>query len=161
MKDERLYSIGELAGSAGVSRRTVRFYVQRGLLPAPLGLGRGQHYGGEHLRALLEIKQLQLRGVSLDEIREHRQGQGRGEGEEPGDSASERCLTCEPRTPRPEPGTGVRGWPEDRAGVYVRHHLLPGYELHVTTPGRPLDAAELAALGATLQRLLDDDEEEP
>ena len=32
MKDATTYSIGELAESAGVSRRTVRFYVQQGLL---------------------------------------------------------------------------------------------------------------------------------
>ena len=37
------YNIDELADLGGVSRRTVRYYVQEGLLPAPLGVGRGRH----------------------------------------------------------------------------------------------------------------------
>jgi len=32
------FSVGELAELGGVSRRTVRYYVQEGLIPAPLGL---------------------------------------------------------------------------------------------------------------------------
>jgi DNA-binding transcriptional MerR regulator len=41
--DAVLYAIGDLAELAGVSRRTIRYYVQEGLVPAPLGLGRGSH----------------------------------------------------------------------------------------------------------------------
>src|SRR4029450_12323962 len=44
-----LYAIGELADLGGISRRTIRYYVQEGLLPPPLGLGRGNHYGREQL----------------------------------------------------------------------------------------------------------------
>ena len=62
------YSIGSLAAAAGVSRRTVRFYVQRALLPPPEGLGRGAHYTGDHLACLLQIKGWQEQGVPLDEI---------------------------------------------------------------------------------------------
>ena len=61
----RLYGIDELADRAGVSRRTVRFYVQRGLLDAPRGLGRGKHYGDAHLQSLLRIRALQEAGVPL------------------------------------------------------------------------------------------------
>ena len=50
------YAIGDLAQLADVSRRTVRYYVQEGLLPAPLGVGRGNHYGPEHLERILEVK---------------------------------------------------------------------------------------------------------
>jgi len=45
MADER-YSVGELADLGGVSRRTVRYYVQEGLLPTPLGVGRGDAHRG-------------------------------------------------------------------------------------------------------------------
>jgi hypothetical protein len=41
---DRPQSIGELADATGVSRRTVRFYVQRGLIDPPVGLGRASHY---------------------------------------------------------------------------------------------------------------------
>lgn len=63
------YGIGDLAALGGVSRRTVRYYVQEGLLPTPTGVGRGDHYGPEHLNALLRVKALQEAGRTLDEIR--------------------------------------------------------------------------------------------
>ena len=50
------YAIGELATLGGVSRRTVRYYVQEGLISAPLGLGRGNHYTPDHLEQLLRVK---------------------------------------------------------------------------------------------------------
>jgi DNA-binding transcriptional MerR regulator len=62
-------SIGDLADAAGVSRRTVRFYVQQRLLPVPLGRGRGRHYDQSHLQRLRRINELQSAGHSLDAIR--------------------------------------------------------------------------------------------
>lgn len=62
------FGIAELAERGGVSRRTVRYYVQRGLLPPPTGVGRGKHYTEEHLGALLRVKDLQAEGVPLAEI---------------------------------------------------------------------------------------------
>jgi DNA-binding transcriptional MerR regulator len=70
--EPRRYSIDELADLGGVSRRTVRFYVQEGLLPAPLGVGRGSHYDRTHLERLLEVKAEQEAGRSLDDIRTRR-----------------------------------------------------------------------------------------
>jgi len=67
--EETRYSIEELAQLGGVSRRTVRFYVQEALIPAPLGLGRGRHYGPDHLARLLQVKALQEQGHTLEEIR--------------------------------------------------------------------------------------------
>ena len=69
MADASRYAIGDLADLGGVSRRTVRYYVQEGLLPAPHGVGRGNHYGAEHLDRLLKVKSLQEAGRTLDEIR--------------------------------------------------------------------------------------------
>ena len=69
MPEEPRYAIGDLADLGGVSRRTVRYYVQEGLLPAPFGIGRGNHYGPEHLDQLLRVKALQEAGHTLDEIR--------------------------------------------------------------------------------------------
>ena len=68
METDRKYSIGELSDLAGVTRRTIRYYVQRGLVPPPLGAGRGHYYTGEHLQLLLSIKLLQDRSLSLEEI---------------------------------------------------------------------------------------------
>lgn len=62
------YGIAELAALGGVSRRTVRYYVQRGLLPAPSGTGRGKHYGEEHLERLIQVRRWQEEGKSLGDI---------------------------------------------------------------------------------------------
>ena len=67
--DESRYAIQDLADLADVSRRTVRYYVQEGLIPAPLGVGRGRHYAQAHLNRLLQVKELQAAGRTLDEIR--------------------------------------------------------------------------------------------
>jgi DNA-binding transcriptional MerR regulator len=67
-RNERCYGIKELAELGGVTRRTVRYYVQRGLLPTPLGTGRGPHYTPGHLERLIQIRQLQETGVPLAEI---------------------------------------------------------------------------------------------
>ena len=64
------YAIGDLARLAGVSRRTVRYYVQEGLIPPPLGVGRGNHYGPEHLDRILHVKAMQEAGRTLGEIRD-------------------------------------------------------------------------------------------
>jgi len=66
---EPLYAIQDLADLADVSRRTVRYYVQEGLIPPPLGVGRGRHYGQAHVDRLLQVKELQAAGRTLDEIR--------------------------------------------------------------------------------------------
>src|SRR3569832_365027 len=68
------YGVAELAELGGVTRRTVRYYVLRGLLPPPTGTGRGNHYSQEHLDALLKIVELQRAGVALAEIPRHLAG---------------------------------------------------------------------------------------
>ena len=53
------YSIAEFAERGGVTRRTVRYYVQRGLLDPPEGAGRGARYTDAHLRRLERVRTLQ------------------------------------------------------------------------------------------------------
>jgi MerR family mercuric resistance operon transcriptional regulator len=59
----------ELARSAGCHRETVRFYEQRGLLPAPPRSAAGHRlYGREHARRLRFILQARALGFGLDQI---------------------------------------------------------------------------------------------
>ena len=60
--------IGELAKLTGTTPRTIRYYVQRGLLPAPEFRGKDTTYGDEHLRRLRAIKRMQEARVPLEEI---------------------------------------------------------------------------------------------
>lgn len=70
-------SIGELAQRSGLTRRTIRYYVEIGLLPPPSGAGKAAVYGEEHLDRLEFIKKLQSMRLSLEEIREQLAGRRR------------------------------------------------------------------------------------
>ena len=61
-------SLQQLSERADVPGRTVRFYIQKGLLPGPEGEKRGAYYTGAHLAELLRIRQWQDAGLSLDAI---------------------------------------------------------------------------------------------
>ena len=117
------YPIGELATLGGVSRRTVRYYVQEGLIPQPLGLGRGNHYTADHLEQLLRVKAMQESGRTLDEIRgalgqaPSRRGAGK--------PAREEVL---PRS------------------LWRRIALTPGVEVHVASTARLPSPARLREL---------------
>ena len=69
MKQQRLYSIGELAQAAGVTPRTVRYYTAEGLLPPPDTRGKYAGYGEDHLRRLQLIGRLKAAYLPLQEIR--------------------------------------------------------------------------------------------
>lgn len=70
MSDDRAtLSIEELARTADVPVRTIRYYVAEGLVPGPGARGKGATYGPEHLARLLLIRRLTERHVPLAEIR--------------------------------------------------------------------------------------------
>jgi DNA-binding transcriptional MerR regulator len=73
------YAIGELADQAGVTPRTVRFYVAEGLLPPPEGAGRAALYTADHLRRLELIKLLKKEFLPLAQIRDLLAGLSRAE----------------------------------------------------------------------------------
>ena len=70
MNTEPHYSIEELAALAELPRRTVRYYVQQGLLDRPIGEKRAAYYTARHLEQLLTIRKWQHAGLSLERIRE-------------------------------------------------------------------------------------------
>ena len=130
MADDTRYAIQDLADLADVSRRTVRYYVQEGLLPAPLGVGRGRHYSQAHLQRLLQVKELQAAGRSLDEIRATVNG-----------GTATRAVRHHVVTPE--------------RSVWRRLELVPGIELHVAhhvtlpAPGRLRELADWCRLHFT------------
>ncbi|MBM3478115.1 MAG: MerR family transcriptional regulator [Alphaproteobacteria bacterium] len=70
MIDEPSFGIDEIAGLAELPRRTVRYYIQAGLVDPPEGAGRGARYGRRHVEQLLQIRKWQLAGLSLERIAE-------------------------------------------------------------------------------------------
>jgi len=132
------YGIDDLAELGGVTRRTVRYYVQEDLLPSPLGVGRGQHYGPEHLQQLLRVKSLQEAGRSLDQIRA--------------------ILHGNPvRMARPVSGSTQAAF--DRS-VWRRIALAPGVELHVSSTVRLPPASKLEELARWCRIYLSSTEKE-
>lgn len=64
------YSLNELCVLADFTPRTVRYYVQSGLVDRPAGETRAARYGAHHLEQLLLIKKWTTAGVSLERVRE-------------------------------------------------------------------------------------------
>ena len=74
MPTDQEYSISELATLAGITPRTVRYYVSVGLLPSPGQAGPASRYGDAHLRRLRLIRRLQADHLPLAEIRSRLDG---------------------------------------------------------------------------------------
>ena len=70
MTDPKTFALDELCTLSDTSRRTVRYYIQLGLVDRPIGETRAAHYVGRHLEQLLKIRQFTDAGVSLERIRE-------------------------------------------------------------------------------------------
>lgn len=64
------YPLADLCVLADLPPRTVRYYVQIGLVDRPQGETRAARYGATHLEQLLLIKKWTAAGVSLERIRE-------------------------------------------------------------------------------------------
>src|SRR5688572_6152833 len=145
MSDDRDHGIGiaELAQRAGVTPRTIRYYVAEGLLPPPGGRGQRRAYGPEHLERLDAIRQLKAAYLPLHEIRRRlaapsspprpsssplpRTGEGVGMG------ASSAVAAVASRPPigfGGAPGVGRIEIFDPPETVWRRHTLAPGVELH-------------------------------
>lgn len=72
--DAPRYALDELATLAGVTPRTVRYYIAEGLIDRPEGEKRGSHYLRRHLEQLLLIRRWTDAGLSLDRVRELQAG---------------------------------------------------------------------------------------
>lgn len=117
---EQRYSLDELATLAGVTGRTVRFYIQEGLVSRPAGARRGAYYEAHHLEQLLRIRRWTDAGISLDRVRALLAGA-------PEDPA--------PRSPAP-----------GSVAVWSHVTLADGLEIHIE-PGRAgLDPDQVRAL---------------
>lgn len=66
----KTFSLDELCTLTDFPKRTVRYYIQLGLVDRPIGETRSAHYLDVHLDQLLRIKKLTDAGVSLERVRE-------------------------------------------------------------------------------------------
>jgi len=128
--------------STSVSRRTVRYYVQEGLIPAPFGIGRGNHYGPAHLQQLLRVKALQEGGRTLEEIK-HAPPPG-GRARSGGTPAADDAL---PRTI----------WRRIALSAGVELHVAAG--VHLPSPGKLHELASWCRLNLPAAPASQEDED--
>lgn len=106
----RRFSLDQLATLTEIPRRTVRYYIQLGLVDRPIGETRAAHYTDRHVEQLLTIRKWTEAGLSLERVRQLLEG-------------------ADPGVPPPPP--------RKRGSVEVMSHLVvdDGVEL-VVEPGR-------------------------
>ncbi len=63
--ERKTYTIEELGELTGYTRRTIRYYVQEGLIDPPAGRGRGGFYYDSHVRQLSRIRSFQEKGIGI------------------------------------------------------------------------------------------------
>jgi len=136
--ESQTFSLDELCTLTDFSKRTVRYYMQLGLVDRPIGETRSAHYLDVHLEQLLRIKKLTDAGVSLERIREVLAG------EEPPVPARQR-----------KPGS-----------IEVKSHLFiaPGVELQISPEEADLSPEQvrelIKAIMVTAQQVLQSKETE-
>jgi DNA-binding transcriptional MerR regulator len=70
VSDPRKFTIDEIATLTELPPRNVRYYIQKGLVDRPEGVGKGAYYTERHLEQLLLVRKWQLAGLSLERIGE-------------------------------------------------------------------------------------------
>lgn len=157
-------SIQELADAAGVSVRTIRYYIAEGLLPPAGTRGKSAAYGHDHLLRLRLIRRLVEQHRPLAEIRAKLAGLTSMEIQSLVDTEDRRqeqiapfnrslsprdyiaaLLDQERERPSPSQRWSVRGPLAEgtptvdrvqRSGTWERWELAPGVELHVRSDAK-------------------------
>jgi DNA-binding transcriptional MerR regulator len=142
--DADTYKLDELAEKAGASARTVRYYVQRGLLPAPIFRGKDTAYTREHLVRLKAIRKLQERFMPLDAIAAELAGKSLEELEKIGGRT---VAFLGPPVPAPHP---YRAPSTIDVTQWSKWRLAPGLELALEDGA----ADEVRELAEEIQRLV-------
>ena len=115
MKSEaKKFTIDEICALVEMNKRTVRYYIQKGLVDRPEGVGKGAFYCHTHLEQLLAIRKWKAAGLSLYRIQDILTGEKEGD-------AGGQLLP--PPLPRKQ-GT-VEVWSHMHVGDGIELHIEP------------------------------------
>lgn len=106
------YKVSELADKAGVTKRTIHYYISKGLLLPPEGSGVNSLYNDEHLERILLIKKLQAEYMPLNKIREYIL-------ENPTEKVQKNAKELKTKIARDEPQE-----------IYIRENVCDIFEIH-------------------------------
>jgi len=123
--DEPSFSLDELTSAAGVTVRTVRYYIAEGLLPPPVGGGPRSRYTRDHLDRLRLIGRLKDAFMPLKEIRRRLQSMS---DEEILDAAGETAADMAPPAPLASPPSEGATDAAAYIGRVLRESAPPHYD---------------------------------
>lgn len=128
--EDRIFSLEELCTLLDMNRRTIRFYIQKGLVDKPEGTGKGAYYTHRHLEQLLALRKWKQAGVSLERIKE----------------LMDEDRSLDPDRPIPPPR------PHRTGSIEVWSHLCldDGLELHIEPQRSGLTPEQVRALCRTI-----------
>ena len=127
--------LNDLCEQADVTARTVRYYIQQGLLPSP-GPGSGARYGSAHLSRLRVIRRLQREHLPLAEIRRRLEGL---------DDTALQALVEAPGPPDPASAVSAVDYVRTVLGASASAGMSPPTRVSSsTTPGSLLPASPAA-----------------
>ncbi len=136
--NDNTYMIQDLAEATGLSRRTIHFYAQQGVLPPAVGAGLGARYGEAHLLRLKLVPLLRRQGLKLDAIRERFAGMELDE---------MRQMLSGPASATAVKPPSLLPMPVAPAGQQHTHYRLPaGVSIVVPAGLRPADRRKVNAL---------------
>ena len=171
MPDDERFGLTELADLAGVTPRTVRYYLAQGLLPAVGQSGPGSKYDAGHLARLRLVRRLQAEHLPLAEIRRRLEGldedeirslAGNDEPEPPADSALDYIRRVMTRTSHDAPADPSAApaippaQPIERS-QWERIVLAPDVELHIRRPLARAQNKQVDRLVTIARELLEED----
>jgi DNA-binding transcriptional MerR regulator len=177
MPTEPEYTLHELATIAGVTPRTVRYYISVGLLPPPGQVGPNTRYGDDYLQRVRLIRRLQEQHLPLAEIRSRIEGMddadiaaalGTGHGVAEASSALDyiRSLTNRPPAPIPMAAAPAAPYPSQAPeppgpirSTWERVSLTPDVELHIRRPLGRIDNKRVERLITIARELLKEDQQ--
>lgn len=166
--DHAVYELGELSDLAGVTPRTVRYYIQQGLLRSPGTPGPGAKYDAAHLDRLRLIRRLQREHLPLAEIRRRLESLTDAEvrrlveAPEPARSSAAEYVRQVLREPSRPSFLAAKSAPPEPAAApdrsqWERIALGPDLELHVRRPLSRLQNKMVDKLLDYARRLLEED----
>jgi DNA-binding transcriptional MerR regulator len=115
MKNEaKKFTIDEICALVEMKKRTVRYYIQKGLVNRPEGVGKGAFYHHTHLEQLLAICKWKSAGLSLGRIQDILAGENKG---------ADAYRPIPP--PLPKKSGTVEVWSHLRIGDGIELHIEP------------------------------------
>lgn len=131
------YTLEQLSECTDLPVRTIRYYIQRGLVSRPEGEKKGAYYLRGHLEQLLQIRKWVGAGMSLDRVAALLHGEG---------------PATIPQASSPRPLAAI-----SRRDVSV-YHLTEGLELVIDPMRCPLTPAAIARLLTQIESTLNSGE---